>query len=307
MPFHCQALQILKPTSQPAHFSCFQEPGRLDRRRRRPADGIFRHKLTHPFGESSSRSLMIGARADHYRLHRKPAPALAFVILFALTCPPEVFARAGGGGNSGLGTWMMILLLPFLIIYAWYVNKRINEKKELTEQAITRMAASDPAWDERKLEAFVREDFFVIEKAWCDFDYATLQTRMEEGLFATWQKQLEAMASLGQRNVMEDLLLNEVRFVEAKDYQEKDRDEFTVCLDASAVDYTIDAAGKIVESNTSSRRAKANKEKRENSFREFWTYHRHGQVWKLAVIDQSAGWSKAVDAPIVEEGVRKRS
>jgi hypothetical protein len=34
--------------------------GLLDRRRRRPANGIFRHKLTRPFRKSSSMPLMFG-------------------------------------------------------------------------------------------------------------------------------------------------------------------------------------------------------------------------------------------------------
>jgi predicted lipid-binding transport protein (Tim44 family) len=229
------------------------------------------------------------------------APALVLAALFALAWPPEVFARAGGGHHGG-GGLLYIIVLPFVIIYAWYVNKRINEKKRLTEEAMTRMAAKDPAWEESKIEAFVREDFIRIEKAWCDKDYVTLHKRLTEGLFQEWKAQLHLMSSQGHRNVMENLSLEQVRFVEAKDYRVKDRDEFTVCLDASATDYTIDADGKIVDSNAASRRARVRKQKQQSSFREFWTYHRKGQDWLLAAVDQSGQWSKSVDAPIVEEG-----
>jgi hypothetical protein len=243
----------------------------------------------------------VPSRVDRCPRPRKLASALAWVALLALTCPSEVFARAGGGRNGGGGI-VFLILLPILIIYAWYVNRRINEKKKLTEQAMTRMAAKDPAWDEPKLEAFVREDFLRIENAWCDKDFRTLRERLAGDLFKEWKEQLDLMATQGHRNVMENLSLQQVRFVEAKDYPGKDRDEFTVCLDASATDYTMDAAGKIVDSNTSSRRARVNKEKRQTSFREFWTYHRKGQVWLLAAVDQSGQWSKLVGAPIVEEG-----
>jgi predicted lipid-binding transport protein (Tim44 family) len=222
------------------------------------------------------------------------------VALFALACPPEVFARAGGGVN-GVGGLLVIILLPFLVIYAWYVNKRINEKKKLTENAMTRMAAKDPAWDERKLEAFVREDFYRIERAWCDKDFPTLRQRLDEGIFKEWKEQLDLMASKGFRNVMLNPSLTQVRFVEAKDYPAKDRDEFTVCLDAIATDYTVDGAGNIVASNTASRRARIKKEPQKQSFREFWTYRRKGQDWALAAVDQWEQWSKSVDAPIVEE------
>jgi len=239
-------------------------------------------------------------RADHGLPRRKYAGAAAFVALLAVACPPEVFARAGGGRHGG-GGLLMIILLPFLLIYSFYINRPITEKKKLTEDAMTRMAAKDAAWDERKLEAFVREDFYRIENAWCDKDFPTLRERLDEGLLSEWKAQLDLMASQGLRNVVLDPSLTQVRFVEAKDYPAKNRDEFTVCLDAIATDYTVDGAGNIVDSNTSSRRARAKKEPRRQSFREFWTYHRKGQEWVLAAIDQSGQWSKSVDAPIVEE------
>jgi len=227
--------------------------------------------------------------------------ALALAAVFALSCPPEVLARAGGGRAHGGGI-LLLILLPILLIYAWYVNRRINQKKALTEQAMTRMAAKDRAWDELALEAFVREDFFRIERAWCEQDYAALRARLTETLFAEWKAQLDLMASQGRKDVLENLSLEQVRFVEAKDYPGKNRDEFTVCLDASATDYTIDAAGTIVASNAPNARARARKQKQQAPFREFWTYHRKEQGWALAAIAQSGQWGESVDAPIVEEG-----
>jgi hypothetical protein len=231
--------------------------------------------------------------------------ALAFVALCTLAFPPEVFARAGGGRHGGGGI-LSLILLPFLLIYAWYVNKRINEKKKLTEEAMARMAAKDPAWDEARLESFVRADFLRIENAWCEKDFPTLRQRLDNDLFNSWKEQLDSMTLEGHTNVLENLSLNQVRFVEAKDYPAKDRDEFTVCLDASATDYTVNNTGEIVDSNTASRRARAHKRKQQASFREFWTYRRKGQDWMLAAVDQSDQWSKSVNAPIAEQGGMKK-
>lgn len=238
---------------------------------------------------------------DRCRLNRRLF-TLAFAVLVVSVFPPEVFARAGGGRHGGGSLIVYLILLPFFVIYGLYVNRRIKKKKQMTEEAMTRLAAKDPVWDERQLEAFVREDFFRIEKAWCEKDFATLRERLDVDLFAEWKAQLDLMASQRHRNVLEDLHLDQVRFVEVKDYPVKDRDEFTVCLDAGATDYTVNDAGEIVDSNTSSRRARNRKEKKEASFREFWTYHRKGEQWKLAAIDQSGQWRNSVDAPIVEEG-----
>jgi hypothetical protein len=235
----------------------------------------------------------------HRRIARLLVPAVALVIAFA----PDALARAGGGRNGGGSGILYLILLPFFIAYALYVNHRINKKRKQTEAAIGRMAAKDSAWEKEKLEVMVREDFFVIEQAWCDRNYALLQGRLGPELFGEWHAQLEAMRKQGHSNVMEGLSLQSVRFVDAKDYPGADRDEFEVCIDASAVDYTIDEkTGGIVDSNTGSRRAAANKEKKRESFREFWTYRRQGSIWRLRRIGQSSAWKEAVQADIVEQG-----
>ena len=74
--------------------------------------------------------------------------------LVHMACPLAAFARAGGGGNGHGGGILYLILLPPLLIYAWYVNRRINEKKRLTEAALSHMAAKDPMWDETRLAAF---------------------------------------------------------------------------------------------------------------------------------------------------------
>ena len=55
---------------------------------------------------------------------------MKLMILFILVSP-YAFARAGGGRNGG-GGLIYLILLPFLIAYAWYVNRRINKNKNPT-------------------------------------------------------------------------------------------------------------------------------------------------------------------------------
>ncbi len=235
------------------------------------------------------------------RLHRMCAPMLAIFLLISLTAVPEALARAGGGRNGGGGI-VYLILAPFIIAYGMYVNRRINQKKQQTEAAMARMAAKDAAWDETKLEAFVRTDFLRIQRAWCAKDRATLRARLTGSLLDNWLEQLAELQAQGHTNVMENLTLAQIRFVEAKDYAGTERDEFTVCLDARAVDYTVDAAGEIVDSNATSRRARANKTKQEASFREFWTYYRKDEDWLLAKVDEADHWSDITNEPNVEAG-----
>lgn len=222
------------------------------------------------------------------------------LMIFVALASPYALARAGGGRNGGGGI-LYLILLPFVIIYGWYVNRRINKKKHETERLLNTLSQSDPAWNEADLEAHVRQTFFQIEDAWSKQDLARLQSLLHPQLFSEWKAQIELMQSNGERNIMEGLRIEDVRLVEAQNYRDKEKDVFTACIDAAATDYTIDENGEIVSSNTGSRRKQANKEKSDEAFREFWTYERHEEEWLLLRVDQSKDWKKSVDAELVNE------
>lgn len=224
---------------------------------------------------------------------------LKLTIFFALASP-YALARAGGGRNGG-GGLIYLLILPFLILYAWYVNRRINKKKKATEQLLNTLSQEDPAWKEENLEDYVRQTFYQIEEAWCKQDLAQLESLLRPELYSEWKAQMELMQSNGERNVLEGLSISDVRVVDAQKYRDEEKDVFTACIDATATDYTVDGDGEIVNSNTASRRKQANKEKSEEAFREFWTYERYGKKWLLLRIDQAKDWKKSVNAELVDE------
>jgi len=225
---------------------------------------------------------------------------LKLMILFALATP-YALARAGGGGAGGGGGLLTLILLPFAIAHAWYMNRRINKKKKETERLLNTLSQNDPAWNEANLEARVRQTFLQIEVAWVKQDLAQLESLLHPQLFSEWKAQIKLMQSNGERNIMEDLGIVNVRIVEAQNYRDKEKDIFTACIDAVATDYTIGANGEIVSSNTGSRRKKANKEKSKEAFCEFWTYERHDEKWLLLRVDQWDDWKKSVDAELVDE------
>lgn len=224
---------------------------------------------------------------------------LKLMILFMLTAP-YALARGGGGRNGG-GGLIYLIILPFVIVYGWYVNRKINKKKEATEQLLDTLSQDDPAWKEENLEEYVRQTFYQIEEAWCKQDLGRLESLLRPELLSEWKAQISLMQSNGERNVMEGLSISEVRLVDAQKYRDEEKDIFTVCIDATATDYTVGENGEIVNSNTGSRRKQANKEKSEEAFREFWTYERHGEKWLLLRIDQAKDWKKSVDAELVNE------
>ena len=209
-------------------------------------------------------------------------------------------ARAGGGLN-GSGGLITLIVLPFVIVYTWYVNRRINKKKKATEALLNTLAQSDPVWKDYELEQFACDSFLKIEAAWCKQDLAELESLLRPELFSQWKTQIEMMQSNGERNVMENLTITEVRLVEAQSYRDKEKDIFTACIDASATDYTVDASGNIASSNSGSRRKQANKQKSQEPFMEFWTFERHGDSWLLLKVDQAKDWKKLVNEELVDE------
>jgi len=207
----------------------------------------------------------------------------------------------GGGGRNGGGGILGLILMPFVMIYAWYVNRRINQKKAQADALLAKISKKDPVWDESHLENIVRTTFFKIENAWCGQDLDALKLLLDAELFAEWKAQIDALKEKGQRNVMDAMALNGVRMVEVKNYRDHNKDAFTICLDAEATDYTVDSAGNVVDSNSGSRRKRANNEKSHESFREFWTYERRNDTWLLQRVDQSNAWKESVDAPLIDE------
>src|SRR6185369_6549229 len=102
-----------------------------------------------------------------------------FGISVALVSVPtiDLWARAGGGGGGGGhgGGILTLILAPFFIIYAWYVNRRINKKQRLTELLLDKISKTDEIWKTEKMTKVVRLSFFKIQQAWCDLDLKTLE------------------------------------------------------------------------------------------------------------------------------------
>lgn len=221
---------------------------------------------------------------------------------FILTVLPisEAWARAGGGRNGGGGI-LYLILAPFFMVYAWYINRKINQKKAQVDVALDHMARKDSAWDEGRLEKHVRTSFIEIENAWCDQDLKKLKGFLDFDLYEQWVAQLKQMGDKGWKNVMDGLTLEDVRIVEAVNRRKTEEDSFTACIDASAADYTVNAEGKVVDSNSRSSISRLTSRPSNEKFREFWTYRRHNDDWLLSQVDQASDWKKSVEAPIVDE------
>jgi hypothetical protein len=227
----------------------------------------------------------------------------AFLLISIVSA--VAFARAGGGSNHEGGPieyLATLILAPLLFVFGIYVNNQISAKATKASRLLSRLEKLDPAWNEDHLRDFVRTSFFQIQKAWCNQDLNCLEGLLTPGLFSTWKIQIENDRSKGHRNVMEDLSLNRIRIVLVRNYKDDRKDSFTVCLDAVATDYVVDATGNVVGSNRRFiLKSSQITQKEKVAFREFWTYLRNGDTWQLANVASGSDWKEMVDRALLDE------
>lgn len=232
--------------------------------------------------------------------------ALLCVGLFLLSCYlfpdlcDELYARAGGGGGrgrggrggGGRGESIVTIILYILIsipcfIWAGYIRFRIYTKSKSVSKALANMVIHEPNWSEPKLRMLATDMFYKLQAAWCEQDLATLKKHLHPYLYPIWESQVQGFMKKKKRNVLEGLVLKNLRFVDVKNYLDDERDEFTVCVDAWAKDHV--------------RHRNQTIKTRAEDFREFWTFEWEKGEWLLREISQAASWSRFVPARIVYE------
>lgn len=199
----------------------------------------------------------------------------------------DCFARAGGGGGGRGSGILGIILAPFVLIYAWYVNTKLNAKNARVERALAEISKTDPKWAEDKLLGKGKQRFFELQQAWSTQDLQTMKKLLHPLLYPSWEAQIKMQINNHQKNIMSGVAINRIRIVDARNYRDDERDCFTACIDAWADDQTIQN-GTLMAS-------------KKGSFREFWTFEWHEKDWVLLDVSQSNAWRKFVLMDIVYE------
>jgi predicted lipid-binding transport protein (Tim44 family) len=106
-----------------------------------------------------------------------------------------------------------------------------------------------------------RAGFTALQDAWCKQNLDAGRNFLSPGAYFAWRSQLEAMASEGRRNVMENLQIQRIlptRVVHGQVF-----DDLTVRITASCADYEVDQSGRVVFGDRTAR-----------PFSEEWTFQR---------------------------------
>jgi predicted lipid-binding transport protein (Tim44 family) len=230
---------------------------------------------------------------------------LFFSYLLFESC--QAFARAGDSGGAGGGSSLsyqnrsMYSLASYVIsfavlalasLHAFGTNRKINRRREEVSKALSEMSQLEQEWSEDRLESQVRQKFLLLQEAWSRQDLQTIKTQLKDDLYAYWQAELAKQISENQRTHIEKVTIQSVRIIAVRNHMNNEADEFTASIDATCHERLISLWSDPLVKRQGLR---------VDRFREFWTFQREHDQWKLKDVRQFSAWSRLVSAEIVDE------
>ena len=205
---------------------------------------------------------------------------------------------AGGLGAMGFGGLVGLLLQLALVFFIvrlamnFFRNRQQPAMAGGPQQDSYRAPVSDippaqartgamlgggaaPQIGDADFEAF-QQSLSEIQTAWSNSDLEALRSHVTPEMLGYFGRELSALASQGLTNRVEDVNLEQGDLAEA--WSEDGVDYATVAMRWSALDYTTDASGAVVEGSRTARGESV----------ETWTFLRAGQTgrWILSAIQQ---------------------
>ena len=135
-------------------------------------------------------------------------------------------------------------------------------------------AGSLPYINEELILNLTKNIFYDIQKAWSNGDLSPVKNFLTDRMYQYLEEQLKELKAKGLRNIVENPKIENLEIVHVE--EEGDNKVVIVRLDASAIDYTVDSNGNIVEAD------KYNPV----SFTEYWAFVGKALNWKLDDIKQ---------------------
>ena len=187
--------------------------------------------------------------------------------------------------TSWLTVIMGILFLTLFLIITIIYYLKLQRKVALVKEALRYIERYDPFWRKEYLYSTVKKAFFEVLKAWSNIDKAALRSRLTPELYSRWEKRMNRMEEVRQREVIWDIELKRIMFIDIQDYTDDSLDRFTARIRYRAVRYTVNYEGEWMkpawEENIDPNPGMEQKE-----YIEFWTFARSESDWKVAAVEQ---------------------
>jgi len=225
-------------------------------------------------------------------------------------------ASSGGIGGSGIGLFEIVLIGAILYGIWWFIKKRRREAEATAtagpayyreasqsqqpiaygsepaasaygvsqppesdvDAGLAHIRQMDPSFDAGLFKDQGMDNFFKIQGAWANRDFATIRTSLTDEMFGILQRDAGDLKSKKQINHLENIAVRTVEITEA--WQEAGKDFITVRFCANLLDYTVDEASGEVLAGSKAEPVK---------FDEYWTFTRSvgNYPWQLSAINQA--------------------
>ena len=162
--------------------------------------------------------------------------------------------------TNGTVDWVVSEVQPAQFV-GYSTDSALGTAAPTVAAGIAALTAADGAFAIGAFEARVKTAFLALQDAWCKQKLDAGRAFMSPGAYFCWSAQLEAMASEGHRNVLEQLevqRIEPVRVVHGRVF-----DDLTVRISAAAADFDVDQSGKLIFGD-----------RRVRPFQEEWTFQR---------------------------------
>ena len=116
--------------------------------------------------------------------------------------------------------------------------------------------------------------FYDIQKAWSDGDLLPVKNFLTDRMYQYLQDQLKELKAKSLKNIVENPKIENIEIVHVE--EEGDNKVVIVKIDASAIDYTVDSHGNVVEGDKNN----------PAEFTEYWAFVGKALNWKLDDIKQ---------------------
>jgi predicted lipid-binding transport protein (Tim44 family) len=131
-----------------------------------------------------------------------------------------------------------------------------------------------PYINEELILNLTKNIFYDIQKAWSNGDLSPVKNFLTDRMYQYLEEQLKELKAKGLRNIVENPKIENLEIVHVE--EEGDNKVVIVRLDASAIDYTVDSNGNVVEGDKHN----------PVSFTEYWAFVGKALNWKLDDIKQ---------------------
>jgi hypothetical protein len=113
------------------------------------------------------------------------------------------------------------------------------------QEAIARIKARDPGFDEDGFENYVGTCWYLVQKAWCEKIPSESRKVMADGIWVDHKRKIDDMIANGKTNVMEDHHIGRIDLVAAQ--ADSDAESVTARIHAYGRDFTLDRNGACID------------------------------------------------------------